>query len=57
MARLLKYKQAGCSWRIHVSVAVEGRPESEIIEGRTLQTKYHTRRILQTETDGRCRLC
>jgi hypothetical protein len=35
-------------------VAVEGKSESEIIAA---QTKYHVTKILQTETDSKCRLC
>jgi len=33
--------------------------ESEITaaQNRTLQTKYHATKILQTETESRCRLC
>jgi len=43
-------------------MAVEGRSkgetESEIIPAhQALQTKYHGTKILQTETDSKCRLC
>jgi hypothetical protein len=39
-----------------VAVAVEGRAESEIVaaQDQALQTKYHTTKILQTETDSKC---
>ena len=37
----------------------EGETESEItaVGDRALQTKYHATKILQTETEGKCRLC
>jgi hypothetical protein len=43
-------------------MAVEGRSkgetESEIIPAhQVLQIKYHGTKILQTETDSKCRLC
>jgi hypothetical protein len=40
-------------------VFIEGRSESETIpaQDKGLQTKYPATKILQTETDSRCRLC
>jgi len=37
----------------------KGETESEIIaaQHRALQTKYHATKLLQTETDSKCRLC
>jgi hypothetical protein len=39
--------------------SLKGETESEIItpQGRALETKYHATKILQTESDIRCRLC
>jgi len=38
---------------------LKGETESEITraQGQALQTKYHATKILQTETDNKCRLC
>ena len=38
---------------------LKGENESEIIaaQDQALQTKYHTTKILQTETDNKCRFC
>jgi hypothetical protein len=38
---------------------LKGETESEIIaaQNQALQTKYHATKILQTETDNKCRLC
>ena len=38
---------------------LKGVTESEIIvvQEQPLQTKYHAKKILQTETDSKCRLC
>ena len=49
MAGTLKCKQTACSLRRHVSVAVEGRSESGIIEDRTLKNKISYKKNI---TDG-----
>jgi hypothetical protein len=38
---------------------VKAETESEIVatQDQALQTKYHATKILQTETDSKCRLC
>ena len=38
---------------------LKGETESEIIAAhdQALRTKYHATKILQTETDSKCRLC
>jgi len=38
---------------------LKAETESEIVEtqDRALQTKYYTTKILNTETDSKCRLC
>jgi len=38
---------------------LKGETKSEIIAGQdqALHTKYHATKILQTETDNKCRLC
>ena len=38
---------------------MKGEIESEIIEAQdqALETKYHVTKILQTETDSKCRFC
>jgi hypothetical protein len=38
---------------------MKGETESDIIaaQDQALQTKYHARKILQTDTDSQCRFC